>query len=77
MAYKDGFVIEYDDTIREYMNCRDCIHANIEDNCCDKHNWVFAEDSVSNYKYCENFELKPDIPHEEEKRQQYEKWQKK
>lgn len=77
MAYKDGFVIEYDDTIREYMNCRDCIHANIEDNCCDKHNWVFAEDSVSNYKYCENFELKLDIPHEEEKRQQYEKWQKK
>lgn len=76
MAYKDGFVIEYDDSIRKYMNCLDCIYANIEDNCCEKYSWVFREDSYNRYKECDDYQLKSDIPFEKEKKQQYEKWQK-
>ncbi len=57
MAWKDGFVIEYAPKSRKGKNCRNCIHANMDDKSCSKRPIVFWEDGYDNWKSCEYFKL--------------------
>lgn len=66
MSYADGFVIDYDDTIRKNVNCKDCKHYN-RDRSCGKKPLYFPVDGYHHWKTCEFFMLKRNASNVHEK----------
>ncbi|WP_022753099.1 hypothetical protein [Butyrivibrio fibrisolvens] len=58
MAWKDGFVIEYGSNDPKHTSCRDCIHADLTEKCCNKRPIVFREDGYGYWKSCNLFVIR-------------------
>lgn len=55
MSYKNGFVIDYDDTWRTRINCRDCFFYSAEDKTCFNKGIHLATTGYDLWKYCKHF----------------------
>ncbi len=74
MSYEDGFVVDYDHTLRRSINCKDCVYFENSDKSCCKTSKYLPEDGFDSWKRCDYFEISPSVSHYKEKVAKLNKW---
>lgn len=57
MGYRHGFVIEYVPKEGKGVDCRNCIHADMDDKSCSVKPILFSEHGYGQWKHCKSFKI--------------------
>lgn len=70
-GYEKCFTIEYDNTLKRRIDCKDCIYYDSSDKSCMKRPLYLPVDGYNSWRNCKYFELDHSVSHYDEKSLQY------